>query len=212
MQYDIKKKFPFTINNPEDAKRALAVMEKILDSINCETLQQRLLYSFEFRIGNIHCVGKDKNEFLREIYGQTDFYLYRMLCHVYSAIEQDIIASLSLEEYETWELKISSHSKDILIALERSYNITDNEITNPPNKGVAIGTYIDQSQHVSIGGDANNAVIGNNNTVTGSNPATGEKSSFWKSVMESLTANFIWWLIGLVAALAVLVISFFKVK
>lgn len=212
MQYDIKKKFPFTINNPEDAKRALALMEKILDPINCETLQRRPLYSFEFRIGNIHCVGKDKNEFLREIYGQTDFYLYQMLCHAYSAIEQDIIASLSLVKYETWELKISSPSKDTLIVLERSYNTAADEITNPQNKSVAIGTYIDQSQHVSISGETNNAVIGNNNTVTSSNQSAGEKSSFWKSVMESLTANFIWWLIGIVAALVVLAISFFKVK
>jgi len=204
MQYDISVKFPFPINNPEDAKRALEVMEKILKPLIDEILQRRLIYSFEFRIGNIHCLGVDRNEFIREIFGQTDFYLHRMLCIVCSSIEKDATATLSLLKYENWELKISSPSKDILIALERSYNIAVNETTNPPNKTVAIGTYIDQSQHVSIGGDANNAVIGSNNTVENS----GEKSSFWKPILQSLIANWIWWALGIVIAVIVSIAAY----
>ncbi len=202
MDYNITKPMPFAIKTSEDARRALELMEKVLTPLNGKKLQRRLLYSFTFRVGKMDCSGDNRADFISEIYGQTDFWLYRIYISVHQKSGLGQVAALMLSKYESWDLDMCASSKDVLLELESSYNSAVKEITKSPNKTLAIGTYIDNSRHVSIGGNVNNSVIGDNSAINESG------TSFWKNILQSFVANWIWWALGALVTLILAVMGF----
>ena len=198
MDYNITKPMPFAIKTSEDARRALELMEKVLTPLNGKKLQRRLLYSFTFRVGKMDCSGDNRADFISEIYGQTDFWLYRIYVSVHPKSGLGRVAALMLSKYESWDLDMYASSKDVLLELESSYNRAVKEITKQPPKALAIGTYIDNSRHVTLGGNVNNSVIGDNSVINESG------TPFWKNVLQSLLVNWIWWVLG---AVGVVIIS-----
>lgn len=195
------------MKDASDIQDTIEIMEKILEPIKGNT--RYFSYSFDFFIGNMRCSGKDKKEFLREIFGLTDFYLKSIGISVHSKKSSlKIIAHLYLSNYSGWEIDMSSESKDILMEIGQNHDRCINEIANPPSESIVIGTYFDNSQHVSVNGDINQSVIGNNNTITDScqndshieNSTPESKNSFWRPVLQSLTTKIIWWGLTLLGA------------
>lgn len=207
MEYKIKKKWTFPLKDATDIQRAIELMEKILEPIKDNT--RYFSYIFDFYIGDMVCSCRDKNEFMREIFGLTDF---RVTCIGICVFPKEnslrIYTQIFLLERLDWELSMSSDSKDILMEIVRSYDLCINEIANPPAESIAIGTYIDNSQHVSVNGSINQSVIGNNNTITDSckddshieNSTSASKNSFWRPVLQSLTTKIFWCLLSLIGA------------
>ncbi len=218
MEYTIKKKWTFPLKDASDIQRAIELMEKILEPIKDNT--RYFSYRFNFHIGDMACSCKDKNEFLREIFGQTDFCVTIIGIYVFSKmVSHQLVAHLFLIEHLDWELSMSSESKDVLMEIDRSYDRCINEFTNPPAESIAIDTYIDNSQHVSVNGNINQSVIGNNNTITDSckddshveNSTPESKNSFWRPVLQSLTTKIIWWGLSLIGvALLVYLVKFMQ--
>lgn len=207
MEYKISKKWPFPINDATDIQQTIELMEKILEPIKDNT--RYFSYSFDFYIGDMFCSSRDKNEFMREIFGLTDFRVTSIgICVFPKKPSLKLFAQIFLHARTDRELSMSSDSKDILREIDRSYNHCINEITNPPSKSIAIDTYIDNSQHVSVNGDINQSVIGNNNMITDSckddshieNSTPESKNSFWRPVLQSLATKIIWWGLTLIGA------------
>ena len=219
MNYHISKKWPFTIKDASDVQRTIELMEKILEPIKANT--QYFSYSFDFYIGDMECSGRDKNEFLREIFGQTALRVISIGISLYPKKKRSFnrITYIFLCKNTGWELSMSSESKDVLMEIDRSYDHCINEIINPPAESIAIDTYIDNSQHVSVNGNINQSVIGNNNTITDSckddshveNSTPESKNSFWRPVFQSLTTKIIWWGLSLIGvALLVYLVKFMQ--
>lgn len=73
MDYSIEKTLPFEVNTSSDAKKLLLFIEAIFASL--PTIEkQKIQYKFQFKNGEISCSTDDREEFLQEIFGTTDFH------------------------------------------------------------------------------------------------------------------------------------------
>ena len=201
MDYSIKKDLPFEVNTHIDAKNLLLFIEAIFASL--PTIEkQKIQYKFQFKNGEISCSTDDREEFLQEIFGTTDFDLTSM-----TVFFIDLESSVNVHVIYFCGFRISSSDKDLVIKASEAYDseIRRLEQRNTQEKVVIEHhehniTNIDQSGQININGDVQNSAIGNSNTVssTTNNIIESKSSSFWKGIWQKIVANALWWVIGFI--------------
>lgn len=201
MDYSIKKDLPFEVNTHIDAKNLLLFIEAIFASL--PTIEkQKIRYDFQFKNGEIGCSTTDREEFLQEIFGITDFYLTNMrVCFIDSKSSTDLYIKYFCG------FGISSSDKDLLIKASEAYDLEISRLQQRNTKEKIVIehhehniTNIDQANQININGDIQNSAIGNGNTVSlTTNNINGFKSgSFWKGIWQKIVANALWWGIGFI--------------
>ena len=212
MDYSIKKDLPFEVNTHIDAKNLLLFIEAIFASL--PTIEkQKIQYKFQFKNGEISCSTDDREEFLQEIFGTTDFDLTSM-----TVFFIDLESSVNVHVIYFCGFRISSSDKDLVIKASEAYDseIRRLEQRNTQEKVVIEHhehniTNIDQSGQININGDVQNSAIGNSNTVssTTNNIIESKSSSFWKGIWQKIVANALWWVIGFIL-IATGIATYFK--
>ena len=201
MDYSIKKDLPFEVNTHIDAKNLLLFIEAIFASL--PTIEkQKIQYKFQFNNGEISCSTDDREEFLQEIFGITDFHLTDM-----KVFFIDLKSSTALYITYFCGFSISSSDKDLLIKASEAYDLEISRLQQRNTKAKVIIehhehniTNIDQSGQININGDVQNSAIGNSNTVssTTNNIIESKSGSFWKGIWQKIVANALWWVIGFI--------------
>ena len=212
MNYSIKKDLPFEVNTYSDARKLLLFIEAIFVSLPTID-KQKIQYNFQFKNGEISCSTDDREEFLQEIFGTTDFHLTNM-----TVFFIDLESSVNVHVIYFCGLRISSSDKDLVIKASEAYDseIRRLEQRNTQEKVVIEHhehniTNIDQSGQININGDVQNSAIGNSNTVssTTNNIIESKSSSFWKGIWQKIVANALWWVIGFIVV-ATGIATYFK--
>ena len=216
MDYSIEKTLPFEVNTSSDAKKLLLFIEAIFASLPTID-KQKIQYKFLFKNGEISCSTDDREEFLQEIFGTTDFDLTNM-----TVFFIDLESSVNVHVIYFCGLRISSSDKDLVIKASEAYDseIRCLEQRNTKEKVVIEHhehniTNIDQSGQININGDVQNSAIGNSNTVssTTNNISESKSGSFWKGIWQKIVANALWWGIGFISiaiATATGIATYFK--
>lgn len=201
MNYSIKKDLPFEVKTHSDARKLLLFIEAIFVSLPTID-KQKIQYDFQFKNGEIGCSTTDREEFLQEIFGITDFHLTNMTVFF---IDRKSSTDINIEYF--CGFGISSSDKDLVIKASEAYDseIRRLEQRNTQEKVVIEHhehniTNIDQSNQININGDVQNSAIGNSNTVssTTNNIIESKSGSFWKGIWQKIVANALWWVIGFI--------------
>lgn len=157
-----------------------------------------------FRIGDISCTCESIEEFSQHAYGQKiDIYMYNL--NFYQSISKNNSVSLVMFIIDSLQkiLTVCCDSMEILIkictVLEDSMKP---EISNVLLQAEKIQYIHDESTHVTMGdrGTIQSANIGKNNMIKTKTPTSEE--SFWKSVLQTLIANWVWFALGLILIVA----------
>ena len=201
MDYSIKKDLPFEVNTHIDAKNLLLFIEAIFASL--PTIEkQKIQYKFQFKNGEISCSTDDREEFLQEIFGTTDFDLTSM-----TVFFIDLESSVNVHVIYFCGLRISSSDKDLVIKASEAYDLEISRLQQRNTKEKVVIehhehniTNIDQANQININGDIQNSAIGNGNTVslTTNNINEFKSGSFWKGIWQKIVANALWWGIGFI--------------
>ena len=201
MNYSIKKDLPFEVNTHSDARKLLLFIEAIFASL--PTIEkQKIQYKFQFKNGEISYSTDDREEFLQEIFGTTDFDLTSM-----TVFFIDLESSVNVHVIYFCGLRISSSDKDLVIKASEAYDLEISRLQQRNTKAKVVIehhehniTNIDQANQININGDIQNSAIGNGNTVslTTNNINESKSSSFWKGIWQKIVANALWWVIGFI--------------
>ena len=201
MDYSIEKTLPFEVNTSSDAKKLLLFIEAIFASLPTID-KQKIQYNFLYKNGEISCSTDDREEFLQEIFGTTDFHLTNMrVCFIDSKSSTDLYIKYFCG------FGISSSDKDLLIKASEAYDLEISRLQQRNTKEKVVIehhehniTNIDQSNQININGDIQNSAIGNGNTasLTTNNINESKSSSFWKGILQKIVANALWWVIGFI--------------
>lgn len=159
-----------------------------------------------FQMGDISCSCKSIEEFSKIAYGQIiNVYSYDLsfiqINHENNRVQ---IAYVIISDYLT-ELTVFCDSKENLIkictALENSMK-PESSISNTLFQAEKIQYIHDESTHVTMGDHSTirGANIGKNNMIKTEAPAP--KESFWKPVLQMITANWLWFVLGLTLIVA----------
>ena len=201
MDYSIEKTLPFEVNTSSDARKLLLFIEAIFVSLPTID-KQKIQYDFQFKNGEIGCSTTDREEFLQEIFGITDFQLTNM-----TVFFIDLKSSTNIHINYFCGFGISSSDKDLLIKASEAY---DSEISRLQQQNTKEKVVIEHHEHnitnivqsgqININGDVQNSAIGNSNTVssTTNNIIESKSSSFWKGIWQKIIANALWWGIGFI--------------
>ena len=201
MDYSIEKTLPFEVNTSSDAKKLLLFIEAIFASLPTID-KQKIRYNFLFKNGEIGCSTTDREEFLQEIFGITDFHLTNMRVFFI-----DLKSSTDIHIKYFCGFGISSSDKDLLIKASEAYDLEISRLRQRNTKAKVVIehhehniTNIDQSGQININGDVQNSAIGNSNTVssTTNNISESKSGSFWKGIWQKIVANALWWVIGFI--------------
>ena len=216
MDYSIEKTLPFEVNTSSDAKKLLLFIEAIFVSLPTID-KQKIQYDFQFKNGEIGCSTTDREEFLQEIFGTTDFHLTNMRVFF---IDSKSSTALYIKYF--CGFGISSSDKDLLIKASEAYDLEISRLQQRNTKAKVVIehhehniTNIDQSNQININGDIQNSAIGNSNTVssTTNNISESKSGSFWKGIWQKIVANALWWGIGFISiaiATATGIATYFK--
>ena len=210
MDYSIEKTLPFEVNTSSDAKKLLLFIEEIFASLPTID-KQKIQYNFLFKNGEIGCSTTDREEFLQEIFGITDFHLTDMRVFFI-----DPKSSTDIHIKYFCGFGISSSDKDLLIKASEAYDSEISSLQHTKKKFVIEHhehniTNIDLSNQININGDIQNSAIGNGNTasLTTNNINESKSSSFWKGIWQKIVANALWWGIGFIVV-ATGIATYFK--
>ena len=199
MDFSIEKDIPFKIETHNDAKKLLFLIEAVFNSFN-KIDKNKLRYDFTFKNGKILCSTNKRQDFLKGIFGVTDFNLVSMGV---SCFKQNAATYFSIKYF--CGLSIISSNKECLIKASEAY---DNEVARMKDNKQAViiiekhehkTTNINQSGRININGDVTTSNIANDGAmVTTKHSAEEQKSSsFAKPIWQSLIANWIWWMLAI---------------
>lgn len=157
-------------------------------------------FDISFNLGNISCSYDSIEEFSNHAYGQIiHVFLYEL--SFYQQKDENTHAQIAHifinASCETFT--VHCDSKKVLIDICTAFEKSMNPNPSPPESQTQINNYIhNESTHVTIGDNNNiqNTNIGKNNTVHTENPTP--KKSFWKSVLQNITANGLWVALGVI--------------
>ena len=212
MDYSIEKKLPFVVNTYSDAKKLLLLIESIFDSL--PTIKKKeIQYRFQFKNGEISCTTSQREEFLKVIFGMTDFHLIDM-----TVFFIDSKSSLNIYVKFFLGFSISSSDQKLLAEAAEIYDAKVNHLQQgDTKKEVLIEHYehnitnIDQSGQINVNGNVTSSNIATSGFGATTNQSVEKQKSisFWKPILQSLIANWIWWVLG---GVVVLVTYFVKLK
>lgn len=212
MKCSIDKELPFEIKTYEDARRLLLFLESVFHLFP-EIDKSSLRYEFMFKNGKIICNTDNRQEFLNEIFGVTDFRLKRMDL---TFSDRDTSLYISLTYF--CGFAIYSSDKGLLAKFSDAY---DNEVARlkDDNKQAVVviekhehnTTNIDQSGQININGDVTSSSIATSGFGATTNQSVEKQKSisFWKPILQSLIANWIWWVLGVFGAAIVSITAYF---
>lgn len=153
-----------------------------------------------FYIGDISCSCESIKEFSEHAYGQSiSVYLYNLSFYKSNSDNKYTILTYIIITNFNKTLTVNCDNKEFLIkicdALEESMKQNYTDLSVQPQ----INNYIhDESTHINIGD--NNTIqdtnIGKDNMVQTNNSAS--KEPFFKSVLQILVANWLWFILGLI--------------
>lgn len=155
-----------------------------------------------FHIGDIMCYCESIEEFSEHAYGQViDVYLYNVSFYQNSSdnnrIKITYLTINTLKKTLTVDCDNRKNLIEICTALEDSMKSKQSNALIQSQ----INNYIhDESTHVTMGNHSTiqGVNIGKNNVMKTN--ASAPKESFWKSILQTLTANWMWFLLGLILA------------
>ncbi|MCQ5202119.1 hypothetical protein [Mordavella massiliensis] len=157
-----------------------------------------------FHMGDISCSCQSIKEFSEHAYGQTiNVYVYDLTFYQNSSDNNRSRVAHIIITSSDKSLTIYCDSKEILIkictALEDSMKP---EISNVLLQAENIQYIHDESTHVTMGdrGTIQSANIGKNNMIKTETPTP--KESFWKPVLQTLAANWVWFILGIILIVA----------
>lgn len=154
-----------------------------------------------FQLGKISCNCKTIKEFKEHAYG-VEIKVYSYTLYFFKKFPlngKEHFAAININEKQ---ISIYCYNKEVLIdictALENSLKFQESEPTG--KQQINHYTHYDESIHLTVGD--NNILqeisIGKNNSIE--KDVSALKQNFWQSVLQSLTANFIWYVLGVAAA------------
>ena len=150
---------------------------------------------FLFHISDISCSCHGIEEFVENAYGQADYDMVSMTISIYA--ENKSIAYLSVNSFGG--IRISTDSR---VMLEQIVNLLENTSlneaeANDPISVAFIGTQI-KNDGVIVQGSSN--TVANNHGKIEIEGKTEEPAAktFWMSVLQNITSNYIWYLLSVV--------------
>lgn len=157
-----------------------------------------------FRMGDISCSCQSIEEFLEHAYGQNiNVYVYDLVFYQNSSDNNCNRLTHIIITCSDKTLTVYCDSKEKLIkictALEDSMKP---ETSNVLLQAEKIQYIHDESTHVTMGDHSTiqSANIGKNNMIKTEAPTPEE--SFWKPVLQTLAANWVWFTLGLILIVA----------
>lgn len=153
-----------------------------------------------FMIGDISCSCESIEEFSNNAYG-LPIHVYSFRLNFYQQKDYNTHTQIAYIIINTSFKTFTVHcdSKEVLIDICTALEDSMAPDLSTPAIQTQINNYIhDESTHVTIGDNNSiqNTNIGKNNTVHTGTPAP--KKSFCKSVLQTLTANWLWFILGLI--------------
>lgn len=171
----------------------------LLQFANIEKIKCRI----SFLMGDISCSCETIEEFSKHAYGQAiDVYTYTLSFDQNNSkgISSSQVAYI-ITNCSNKTLTVCCHKKENLIKICTA--LEDSMKSKQSNALIQLQTnnYIhDESTHVTMGNHSTiqGVNIGKNNVMKTN--ASAPKESFWKSILQTLTANWMWFLLGLILA------------
>lgn len=181
------------IGNYNWIKDAITSKFENVERIECTTV---------FKIGDISCSCESIEEFSEYAYGQSiNVYSYDLVFYQNNSDNSHSRITHIIIKNSNKILIAYCDSMEILIkvctALEDSMKSKQSDALIQSQ----INNYIhDESTHVTMGNHSTiqGVNIGKNNVMKTN--ASAPKESFWKSILQTITANWMWFLLGLILA------------